>query len=678
MEEIGMGKVMRKGITKTRSIRTKLILNFTGLVFVALIALGGISLQRASESLTSEAEKTLSSMSIDAATLTESRMETQTRTLEMLAVSNDIQSMDWQIQQPILQSQLKNTNFIDIAVVMPDGTARYSDGTTSELGDREYIKKAFNGETNISDVLISRVTNEAVLMYATPIERDGSIVGVLIGRREGDALSQITDDVGFGENGYGYIINKNGTVVAHPDREKVINQFSPIEEAKTEKSLTSLASLFEKVLGEKEGVRTYSFDGNDLYAGYAPIKGTEWIFIITADEKEVLAAVTSTANEILIVMVVTLLISIIITYLIGNSIARPIIRIVKQSEKISNLDITEDMPEKFIKKKDELGVLSRALQEIIDSLRKIIGEVNDTSDQVAAASEELTASTQQSATTAQEVSQTVEDIANGAANQAKDIEDGVEKAGKLGMTIETNQEFVKELNTVTNKVSEAVSEGLDVIGNLSEITAENNEASKEIYDVILKTNLSSNKIGEASNVIASIAQQTNLLALNAAIEAARAGDAGKGFAVVAEEIRKLAEQSSTSTNDIDKIVKELQANSKSAVNTIERVSSITNKQTESVVKTKDKYMAITESMNDAERVVKHLNESGNEMENLKSEIMNTLENLSAIAEENSAATQQMSASMEEQSASVEEISASSEGLSELAQNLQSIIKRFKI
>ncbi|WP_211315974.1 methyl-accepting chemotaxis protein [Oceanobacillus chungangensis] len=661
-----------------KGIKAKLIIYFSTLIVIGSCVLGIFVSIGARDAIITEAEIGLDAFSNEAAISTQAKVDIQIESLAVLAGTENVQSMDWENQRPELMKQVENGHFITLAIVNPDGEAHFVDGSTLQVGEENYVKSAFNGEANVSDLIVDEATKELTLMFSAPIERDGRIVGVLIGQRDGNTLSEIAEAIVYGENGYGFIVNTNGTVVGHPNREFVSEQFTPIEAAKNDSEVQSLGDLVNNMIKEKGGVGKYSFNGKDLYTGYATIEGTEWILGINADVEEVQSAIPTLLRNIVIVTIIILAVSIVIAYFIGNAITHPIISIIGHSKKIADLNLTENVPEALLKKKDEIGALSIALQTITDSLKEVISGISQSAEQVSASSEELTATSQTSAAASEEIAHAVQGIASGASEQARNTEEGSNKANILGELIENDQSYVKEVNSASQRVNKAVEEGLMEIQNLTNISSETSEATGKVHQGILKTNDSANKIGEASSVIANIAEQTNLLALNAAIEAARAGESGKGFSVVAEEIRKLAEQSANSTKYIANIVKELQNNSKSSVEIMESVSSILGKQEESMNVSKVKYTAINEAMKIAGKAVEKLNASSEETEKMKDEIFDALQNLAAIAQENAASTEEVSASIEEQSASMEEISRASEDLSNLAQNLQSIVMKFDV
>ena len=645
-----------------KSIRLKLVVFFTALILSSSLAIGLLAIRIAGDAITREAETGLLNMATEGAAFTEARVQTQLQTLKVLAGLTDITGMDWEAQREQLSSQLDKTGFLAMAVVTPDGTARYNDGSTAQLGDRDYVQKALSGEANVSDLIVSSVTGEIVLMYAHPIEDRGRVVGALLGRREGTALSNITNTIGYGENGYAYMINDQGTMVAHPDSSRVMDQFNPIVLSTEDPSLAPLAQVFERIIREHSGVDDYTFNGLDVYAGYAPVRGTNWYLAVTADQSEVLGEVGNMTRAVFSVLIGALILSALATFLIGTSIARPLVRISDLADRIADLDIRENVDPKLLGIQDETGKMARSLQSITEGLRRAIGEVGKASEQVAASSEELTATSEQSSSSAQEVSRTVEEIARGASDQARNTETGSARAMLLGELMEKNQTSLEKMNDATDEVIVVVNEGLEVIGELARVSEESGGQTRNVQEGINSTNESAKRIGEASSVIASIADQTNLLALNAAIEAARAGEAGRGFAVVADEIRKLAEQSTESTKKIDDIVRELQNNSERSVEIMGQVSGVLNVQLQKVTDSREKYLQISEAIRKSEEAVRELNSSAGEMNQMKGEILDTLQNLAAIAEENSASTQEVSAAMEEQT----------------AQNLQGIVARFRI
>ncbi len=658
-------------------IRSKLILSFAALIAVITILLGAVTTISASNMLREQAEMDLSYKAIEGTKLVESEMHTQRLSLEVLAELDQMKAMGQEDQFNIIKRQIDKLEFDDIAVIRPDKTLNYTSGNVVKLPTDDQVLKIFDGE-QVSYFGISPATGETVLVYATPIFVNTRVVGGLLGRYKGETLSSLTNGIRYGKTGYAYIIDDEGTVIAHKDIEKVTSQANPIKLQETDPGQKSAAELFEKILETKVGASEYELGGDHYYAAYSPIEGTSWTLVVTASEDEVLGTAHTLRNNIIWISLIALLLGMIITYILGTRIVKPILPVVEKAKVLAKLDLREDMPKKSLTSKDEMGDISRALQSIIDSFREVISTVSLSSEEVASSSKQLMASSEQSAITSEEVSRTVEEIAKGASEQASSTEDGSSKANALGESIEANNEYMVQLNESSMQVAEIVGIGMSEMEKLMKITDESTASVKEIAEIISLTNKSAKNIGQASAMISSIADQTNLLALNAAIEAARAGDAGRGFAVVAEEIRKLAEQSARSTKAIDQTVAELQSNANNAVKTMERVVSISSEQAETVTTSKEIYSAIESATSFSIEYTEKLNESGKIMMEMKEAIMDTLQNLTAISEENSASTQEASASMEEQSASISQIAGSSENLSRLSDELRGVIGQFSI
>lgn len=661
-----------------KSIKQKLILYFSTFMALFFVLLCVVNYVSVSNLLMDSSEAQLVTRAKDTSRLVDSFVDAQIREMATLAAVMD--TSDPAAPEKLKQeAQRLKYNMIFISDLK--GTAVLPDGKTIDISGQDCFQKALKGVANISNPMKSFIEGEEtklILLVAVPITVDGKTTSVLLGQLSGDFLSSFSNQSIFDKTGYSMLVDEKGTIISHIESSYVFNAFNPIEDSKKNNASKEFAGIVTKAIKKATGVHRFEFNKEVRYAAFAPIERTDWFVISSERESEIFAALNGYKVFTLVAGVIIVFLILLITFAVGNSISKPIIQVTSYAELVGELNVKEDLPQKLLKQKDEIGVLSKSFQSLIENLRYFINKVSISAEDVKMSSDKLSDITDQTARVSEETARVIEEISRGANEQSEMTQNGADMIINLGRILEKDIALLSELNESSDNVVSLVNNGLEEVRELTEKTRQSDLATKQIFEGIIKTNESSAKIGKASAVIASIAEQTNLLALNAAIEAARAGEHGKGFSVVADEIRKLAEQSSTSTKQIDLVVKELQENSNEAVQTMQQVMQIIEEQQHSVEATDIKYRSIADAISVSVDRISNLNTLSSEMEQNKIDILDIMQNLAAIAEQNAASTQEVSASVEEQTASIEEISNSSEKLKELVDELKLLVAKFKI
>ncbi len=341
-----------------------------------------------------------------------------------------------------------------------------------------------------------------------------------------------------------------------------------------------------------------------------------------------------------------------------------------------NLDIRVD--DKLKERKDELGSIAVALDNLISELSRILSHLQNSSDELLKSGQSLDEMAERVNANAAEIGKAVEDISQGAVSQAEEIENASGKIVDMGSMIEHIVGGVDKLNSTSVTMKQAGDNSAQIMQELVESTNKTTEAMHKIGEQIYATNESAQKIREAVDFISSIASQTSLLSLNASIEAARAGEFGKGFAVVASEIQKLADESSRSAQTITDIINSLVAESDLTVEIMKEVGEIVVAQRKKIEDTQSHFVDVTEGINSSREDTTMIEERTHVCDESRKTVVDVIANLSAISEENAASAQETTASMEELGATINLLAEAANSLKGLSDQMNDEIKFFKL
>ena len=443
--------------------------------------------------------------------------------------------------------------------------------------------------------------------------------------------------------------------------------------------------VIEKVLKNGEELFSTNVDvvGHPYFGYYLPLYETGTTNIVgmvfagmpQADAK---AQITKIISLIAGVFGILFLLCAVVMFVVVRKMVKALRMDADALEQVAKGKLNTQLNDASLKRKDEVGHISRSIMTLKTELMEIIGNIKDQGKALSDSSVYLSEKAETSADHIGQVERAVEEIAQGATGQAEETQKATENVIIMGNMIEETTDEIDAMNENAKLIKQLGQTAIDTLKDLQTINQRTKESIDIIYEQTNTTNSSAQKIKEATALITDIAEETNLLSLNASIEAARAGEQGRGFAVVAAQIQKLAEQSNESARQIEEIITSLLADSEKAVDTMEEVKDIMGQQNDNVMKTDEQVNQVLGQVDQAIEAIGRVAVKTEKLNEARINVTDTVQNLTAVAQENAASTQQSAASVNQVSEIIQEIAESAKQLTDIAEKLDKDMALFEV
>lgn len=452
------------------------------------------------------------------------------------------------------------------------------------------------------------------------------------------------------DSAYMYVVQNDGTMLYHPTKEKV---GQPVENA----VIKGVVQQLQDGTKPDTAVVEYVFNGTTKYSAYT-ILNNENILVLTADESEALSGITVVTGAAVGISAIVVLLAIIICFVVGRRLMRPLVKVSTIIEEIANGDINADFG--MVKEtNDEIGLIIEKMKELTQSLGNIVGRIRNSSDTMSANSYELNDTSSQTLAANNEISKAVEDVAEGSTGMASSISKINENLEEMSRETKDINESVNEIKNQTTAVQDSSKIMNDKIKSMQDSSHKMDDGISAISKRIETVNTTVDKVSNIVSVIEEISSETNLLSLNASIEAARAGDAGKGFAVVAQEIRVLSDNTNTELENIKQIISSLVEECRYCVQASGTIVEDNAKQKEEIKAVLDEFGALDEQIQKTAEKADEIEELVTAMIELNDDITKSSNSLTDVSAANAAATEEMNAN-------IEELNAMMNGVAEMA------------